>query len=231
MLRDNSQRARTAIILFWVFFATTAISIGSTYLEYSLLQRALTQDISINEATANDTRQKLIGVVEILVHVVVIVYFIMWFRRAYYNLHSLGCYVRYTEGWAAGAWFVPFLNLVRPFQIMKEIWDRTQERAQEGTENPRIESSVILGFWWFLWIATNIAANIYTRLVFGGDHDVRDLIALDKTAIIISAIDLINVLLIITIIKKISGFEEKLKDVISIENIASGQPAPEVVTE
>jgi hypothetical protein len=231
MLRDNSQRAKNAIALFWVLAGITVISIISTFMEYGLLQKAVTGNITIDEANSNDLRQRVIGIVEILIHIAVIVSFIMWFRRAYFNLHSLDCYTRYSEGWAAGAWFVPFLNLVRPFQIMKEIWDRTQERTQQGMQELKIESSVILGFWWFLWILTNIAGNIYTRLVLNGDHDVKELIALDVTAIILDVANLVNIFLIITIIKKINGYEERLKDVISVENIASEELTPSVLTE
>jgi hypothetical protein len=230
MLRDNSERAKNVIVLFWVFFGITVIAIISTYMEYNLLQKALTESVSVDEANANDIRQRIIGIVEILIHIVLIVYFIMWFRRAYYNLHSLGCYVQYSEGWAAGAWFVPFLNLFRPYQIMKEIWDRTQERTYAGTEIARIESSAILGFWWFLWIVTSIAGNIYTRIVLSGNHDIKDLIALDTTGIILNVVDLVNVILVITIIKKIHSFEERLKDIISIENIAAQEITP-VTTE
>jgi len=225
MLRDNSQRAKNAIALFWVLFGITVIAIVSTFMERSLLQKAATGNITIDEATANDTRQRIIKIIELIVRIVVIVYLIMWLRRAYFNLHSLRCYPRYSEGWAAGAWFVPFLNLVRPYEIMKEVWDLTQERAQKGTENPAIESSTIVGFWWFLWLATNVVGSIYSWAFIKGEPTIPNLISHDTAALIIGATDLVNLFLIITIIKKISGFEEKLKDVIAVENIASAEAA------
>jgi len=231
MLRDNSQRAKNIIILLWVLFGATIISIISTYMEYGLLQRIIGGDFSaVADADSNDTRQQFVGIGEIIIHILVIIYFIMWFRRAYFNLHSLGCYVRYSEGWAAGAWFVPFLNLVRPFEIMKDIWNRTQERAQEGMENPQKESSAILGVWWALWIITGIAGNIIFRLRMSGGQDAGGLMSIDKAEMIIDAITLINIFLIITIIKKVNGFEERLKDVIAVENIAAEEPDPSLVS-
>jgi len=221
MLRDNSQRAKNAIYLFWIFFGVTLITIASSFMEYNLLQRASAGNLTIDEANANDLRERIVGVGTLLVHIVVIVYFIMWFRRAYYNLHSVGCYLQFSEGWAAGCWFVPFLNLVRPYQIMREIWDKTQERAQQGTQFPVIKSASILGLWWFLWIVTNIASNIYTRIVLSGDHGISELITLDKVGMIVDAFDLVNVLIIITIIRKISSFEENLKNMLEVENISN----------
>jgi hypothetical protein len=230
MLKDNSQRAKNIIILFWVLFGITIISIVSTFMEYSLLKRIIEGNFTLEEADANDTRQRLIGIVEIIIHILVIVYFIMWFRRAYYNLHALGCYVRYSEGWAAGGWFVPFLNLVRPFEIMKDIWNRTQERAQLGMENTRVESSAIVGVWWFLWLATNIASNIIFRLRLTGDPDAGELMSLDKAAMIIDAFSLVNIVIIVIIIKKIRGFEDRLQDVIVVENIAAEDKDPSLVS-
>lgn len=72
---------------------------------------------------------------------------IMWFRRAYHNPYKIGIsYLSYSEGWAAGAWFVPFMNLVRPFTIMKEIWNKTQEVPRN--ENEPVKDHAILGLCW-----------------------------------------------------------------------------------
>ncbi len=231
MLRDNSQRAKNAIVLFWILFGVTVIAIASTFMEYNLAKKALTSSITLDEANSNDLRQKIIKFLVLIVQILVIVYFIMWFRRAYFNLHSLGCYVRYSEGWAAGAWFVPFLNLVRPYEIMKDIWDRTQERTQEGIEDKRIESPAIVGFWWFLWLATNIAGNIYAWTFISGEKTVQALISRNSTAMILDAANLVNLFVTITIIKKISGFEEKLKDVIAVEGIAAEETRSTVVAD
>jgi hypothetical protein len=226
MVRDNSQRAKNVILIFWIFFGLTIIFIGSSFLERNLLLRAAGGNITPDEANSNDLRQRIIGISELLLHIVLIVYFIMWFRRAYFNLHSLGFYLRYTEGWAAGAWFVPFMNLYAPFKIMKEIWDNTQMRAQQGSEDIVLKPSTLLGVWWFLWIVTNIAGNIYSRLELQGEHTISDLISLNTTSIVLNVIDLANVFLIITIIQQVNVFEEQLKQKLVIENIASEEPIP-----
>jgi hypothetical protein len=226
MVRDNSQRAKNVILIFWIFFGLTIIFIGSSFLERNLLLRATDGNITPDEANSNDLRQRIIGISELLLHIVLIVYFIMWFRRAYFNLHSLGFYLRYTEGWAAGAWFVPFMNLYAPFKIMREIWDNTQMRAQQGSEDIVLKPSTLVGVWWFLWIVTNIAGNIYSRLELQGEHTISDLISLNTTSIVLNVIDLANVFLIITIIHQVSVFEEQLKQKLVIENIASEELIP-----
>ena len=47
---------------------------------------------------------------------------LMWVHRAYRNLPALGARdMAYSPGWAVGWWFIPFLNLVRPYQVVREI--------------------------------------------------------------------------------------------------------------
>jgi hypothetical protein len=73
---------------------------------------------------------------------------------------------------------------------------------------------------------TNIAGNIYSRLELQGEHTISDLISLNTTSIVLNVIDLANVFLIITIIQRVSVFEEQLKQKLIIENIASEVPIP-----
>lgn len=80
----------------------------------------------------------LISISQLLFIVVFFISFIiylMWVRQAYRNLHSLQIKpTEYSSGWAIGAYFVPILNLVRPYSMMKEIWFGSQPIA-DGTSS------------------------------------------------------------------------------------------------
>ncbi|MCX7955370.1 MAG: DUF4328 domain-containing protein, partial [Bacteroidales bacterium] len=90
--------------------------------------------------------------------------FIKWFRRAYYNLHLMVNNLSYTEGWAAGSWFVPIVNLYRPYKIMKEIYQKTNELLKnKGVNFNSTLSTNTLGWWWALWIISNIIGNFVFR--------------------------------------------------------------------
>ena len=133
----------------------------SAFLQYSLLKRMQNGNYTQEEATANDIRHQAIAYVNIAVYIVCIVLFILWFRRAYNNLHlSERARIKYVEGWAAGAWFVPFLNLGRPYVIMHEIWKKTQEATHNLIT---YKSSKIIGWWWVIWIINNIGTNFINR--------------------------------------------------------------------
>ncbi|MEO5838213.1 MAG: DUF4328 domain-containing protein [Acidimicrobiales bacterium] len=69
-------------------------------------------------------------------YVVTGIVFVIWFQRCYKNSQALGtANLRFSSGWAAGAWFVPFLHFVRPKQIADAIWKSTDPAApaQQGS--------------------------------------------------------------------------------------------------
>ena len=100
-----------------------------------------------------------------------------WIYRASVNAHALGAEMTFTPGWAVGWYFVPFANLVKPFQAMREIWQASHESS--GGYEERVP---ILGVWWGLWITTNILSNVAWRLGELGVGPTIDMIAAGLTA-------------------------------------------------
>ena len=118
-LKYNGDRAKWILLLFYILLFITPVSAVFNYLEYALISGGGIYDEGA--AVQNDARQGILGLVQLAHYIITVVFFIMWFRRAYWNVHVISSNTQFTEGWAAGSWFVPFLNLVRPYQIMKEI--------------------------------------------------------------------------------------------------------------
>jgi hypothetical protein len=119
-LRPNDQRAKTAIMMVWCVLLLEILMIISDWMQYRLID-GVQHGISIttDEAYANDMRQRLLALLHLVVFVISAITFIMWFRRAYYNLHiKLENKLLQPEGWAAGGWFVPIVCLYRPYHIM-----------------------------------------------------------------------------------------------------------------
>ena len=76
-------------------------------------------------------------------------------HRAYTNLHSLGMEpLRLRAGWAVGGWFVPILNLVRPKQIMSDIWRGSDPAAPASNDGAwhRAPVPALLHLWWGLFL-------------------------------------------------------------------------------
>jgi hypothetical protein len=107
------------------------ISVGSKYLQLRLISDvAAGMSITTEVAEASDNRHQFIAGLQAVAYIVASILFLIWFHRAYKNLRPLGAVnLTYSPGWAVGGFFVPFLNLVRPFQVMREIWKASDPKG------------------------------------------------------------------------------------------------------
>jgi hypothetical protein len=72
----------------------------------------------------------------------------MWLHRAYRNLRALGHLTDTTPGWAVGYWFIPFVCLVRPYNVVKELWEKSDAQGYN--------SSSIVGWWWATCLVSSL---------------------------------------------------------------------------
>ncbi len=176
-------------------------------MQLNLLNRFSGGDFNTNAANSNDIRQGIIGLMTLIVILLTIVFFIMWFRRAYYNLHQSGVRgLSFDEGWAAGCWFVPFLNLVRPYQIMREIWVETQ-RIIPG--NTYIKGAGLVGWWWALYLISNFFSTFSARMTTDATT-IEELTTASTMNALSAFIEIPSIVATIFMIQETSAFEEQL---------------------
>ena len=82
-----------------------------------------------------------------------------WIYLASKNAHLLSSDLTISPGWAVGWYFVPFANLIKPFHAMREIWWASHDSGGGYEER----APQLVGWWWGLWITTNILANVSWR--------------------------------------------------------------------
>jgi hypothetical protein len=227
---SGHQRARATTILLWIWLGLAVLSILSDVLEIGLIESARAgQDISTSEATLNDTRQQLIALVQFSVYLGIVVSFLMWFHRAYRNLPALGAAgLKYTPGWTIGAWFVPIMNLGRPFQIMKEIWQasvsREDTRANVGLSVIPVPSA--LGWWWGTWLVGGILGRFATQMA--RLDDLPSLIMSDWVGIAATIFSIAAGALLIWIIREVDRLQEERQQQMVAAFVPPPYPPPGV---
>jgi hypothetical protein len=96
------------------------------------------------------------------VFVATAIVFLMWTHRAHRNLPALGAErLKFSPGWAVGYFFIPILNLFRPYQVMCEIW-RESDPARlpmrdETSGITKVSSTAVVGLWWSFSLLVHIA--------------------------------------------------------------------------
>lgn len=212
-LKSNKQRAKNAITLIWIVLALEIVSLISGYLQYDLLQApANGGEISLEAATANDTREKIVGGVYLIALIISAVTFIQWFRRAYFNLHTRVNHLSHSDGWAAGSWFVPVINLYRPYQIMKELYQETKKLLLTKLNiNEKLSTSSLV-WWWTLWIISIVMGQFLLRYAQYAES-LDELTTSTVVAMIGNVLGIPLALLAVKVIKDYSSIEPLLFEI------------------
>lgn len=89
--------------------------------------------------------------------------FFVWLYRMDKNLRGFGAEeLQFQPGWVVGWFFVPIMNLYRPYQAMSEIWqasDPDPAARMKAGRHP-IHPPSLLGVWWGCWLLWNIVEGI-----------------------------------------------------------------------
>lgn len=214
VLRPNEQRAKNAIMLIWIVLAFEIISLLSGYLQYDLLQQFIAgAEISEETATANDLREQVISIFYLIAYIISVITFILWFRRAYFNLHLKVKYLNHTEGWAVGGWFVPFISLYRPYQIMKELYQETKDLLnKKGIAFNQNFSTGALGWWWALWLFNGFVGQILFRYSLNAES-IEEISTSSVLSIFSNIIGIPLALITVKVIKDYASIEPLLSQV------------------
>lgn len=117
-------------------------------------------------------------VIQIVVFIPTAILFLVWINQAYKNLYTfIGAGLKFSPGWAVGGFFVPVLNLWRPYEVMREIW-RASSADASGQRNGSWRSGelpTILGIWWGIWIAA-LLLYMVARITVGNVSTADDLV-------------------------------------------------------
>jgi uncharacterized protein DUF4328 len=88
--------------------------------------------------------------------------FIMWMHRTYKNVMALGTpQLRYSPGWTIGAWFIPFVNLVKPYQVIREIALASNPKIGSLPRSERETHSTpgVIKLWWTFFLLRAVASR------------------------------------------------------------------------
>lgn len=150
----NPRRLTKVLLVFlYLYIIANVLCILVDIGQYLMLGRSYTPA----EAEANDMRQGIAGGIFALTFFPTHIIFGMWIYRAAVNSRGFGAWgMRDTPGWSVGWYFIPIMNLFRPYQCMKEIW-----QVSGNPEDWQSQSgSPVLVTWWTIWLISSFLDNL-----------------------------------------------------------------------
>lgn len=161
--RDPARLTQFVVTMLRISLATSAV--GSLLSAYSLASGHASQPVT-EELTPFQAVQGLFALIQMTVLLLTGVGFLRWIHRAHVNARALGATgMTISPGWAVGWFFIPIMNLWKPFHAMKELWQASSHPTSWQNEPP----APIVNAWWTLWLLSNLLGQIALRLALGGD--------------------------------------------------------------
>ena len=162
------------------------------------------------EVPAIDVLTLLVRLSLTVIVLVTAIFFLAWIYRAYKNLKALGATdLKFSPGWAIGGFFIPILNIVRPFQIVAEIWKASgvKRTSSVGTGWSDEGTPAFIAAWWGSWLISGFLQSFGVLMVLGaGKAD--QLSVASRVTLVSDVISITCAALAITVVLKINARQE-----------------------
>jgi hypothetical protein len=146
--------ARLLVVSIAIAVLLDVVQLGLEVQRLHILGRVASgRAVPVEVARRHDAAFALVAVASLAVFPAAAVAFPFWLHRANRNLPAVGYpNAEYSPGQAAASFFIPFLNLVRPFRVAREIW-----KGSAGSPPTSAASMPWLpSLWWAAWLGAGL---------------------------------------------------------------------------
>lgn len=179
VFRKSTGFTEVLISLILLSAILNGVAVVYGYHQYELLVSAKNGvDVNMDEAGSILVHQLMIKVAQLGFRVIVGIQFLMWVYRMSRNAHCVKTgKPTSSPGWAVGCYFIPVLNMWKPYLIMKEIYEAFRQRPSY---------SKVLPLWWTAWVLSS-AVGCFTSYYMSRAETVGELLVASRWAIALDA--------------------------------------------
>ncbi len=218
------SRGTWAMILLGLTAAQRAVTIPLT-----LWQNSLGEAVKRGEAPPQESLERsdqliqMAGVAQLALLVATATLFLMWLHRTVKLTRALGGdTLRWTPKDAVWGFIIPFINIARPFQVMRDVHDhlapdvlpeppvQVQPGELSGYRGVEVKAPpppaklphASIGAWWgFFWVG-NAFGNIAARQT---GTSIDDLLTRNTLNAVSDAIDIVSALLAVVVVRGVTA--------------------------
>ena len=192
--------------------------IGTTVFNFFLLTLEATKG-GLEASKGVELHEALIGFVTLFyvsAFFLSAVTFLSWLHRAVKNLSALGARkLRFTPGWAVGWFFVPFMDLIRPYEAVTELW-HASDPAIPSYEPASRPTPAPVRWWWGLFVLWIVTSRLGDQLSHATSSGVFEGQAAHLLMIVSYVLEIPAAILAIRLIRAINQNQERKHSASSI---------------
>jgi hypothetical protein len=200
--RAEHTVARCTTYLLFACLLLEAGTLRSTFALRADLRVAAGEPLVPGEAAPTDAPRPALAKVKLAVLLGTGIVWLVWVRRAYRNLALVGSKrTRFTPRQAVGYWFIPLVNLVRAYQVMKDLWLRSESMNDRDAYDD-LPAPALLSGWWGMSLAWGALEEVVAASARGA-RTPFDLTNVTDVALVGSAVGIVAAVLAIRVVRGI----------------------------
>lgn len=130
-----------------------------------------------------------------------------WIYRVNKNAWQISDGMTVSPGWAVGSYFIPILNLFRPFRGMRETWQASHAPGDPGSATV----PGIMRLWWAGWLITSALGQASFRLGMRAET-LDDFLTVAQIDAVGTVTDLIAGAAMLWIVRRLTDVQGRLHD-------------------
>lgn len=215
--KSTQWPGRILIILLWILIVLGPVALAIGYVErsvlYAIKELSFQSEGEIRAAAqASDRNMMIMGALQLVVGIASVILWFVWVFRSNKLARALGASsMKYSPGWSVGWFFVPIMNLFKPYFAMKEIYLATMDPKSFDTEQEvedQPESLNILKLWWLVYLVDSWLGRFAFRQTMRADT-IDELIAANSWMTASDAVTIVGSLATIWVVRE---FSQKQQD-------------------
>lgn len=222
---STARRAGHAVARYTICFLLACLALEAATITFGFSDRGVLVRLAAggallpDEAAAMAARDRALALLKLVFFTGAGIAWLLWVHRTYGNLAHVGSKrSRFTRRWAVSYWFIPLINLVRAYQVMKDLWLRS-DSLNDRDAYDRLPAPAYLTGWWGLWV-TRAVLGVPIILMARDARTQVDLINATDLGMLVNAVGVIAGLLAIKVVREIDR-RQQCFDVIPAQQLGA----------
>lgn len=214
-IKPLASRANWATAGLWgVVAANLAALAGGLWLLRQLPSRAPGELITAQSAVSAESVYQLAGAAKGMAWIVAAIVFVRWFYYVHQNLKHLAAQPsQYDSRWTIWGFVVPVVNLIRPHQLMREVWSVTSgrwDREPDRVAGLRRPADCV-NLWWGMFLATSTLGNLVTLAAVRATT-IEDKVLATQATLFADLVGIAAVAATLAVVRNVSALQRPLLD-------------------
>jgi hypothetical protein len=189
--------------------AAAWVAVGFDIAEIRLLTRQGMGIATAGEKAAHAVIGEVVLHMQMTLLAATAIAFMTWLYRCRANLRAFGTrHLRFPRNWAVFGFLIPVVNLVRPYQVVREVWQASDPSTTHPLDWMTVKTPLLLRAWWGTFVAFLVFKMLAWWMMWSSAYDLMRLQIADGVLLLADFLAAVSVTLVYFVIDHITDAQQ-----------------------